>query len=514
MAPPEFHVFLSHNSKDKSSIRKLAVALRKRSIKVWLDEEELVPGENWQPAMAKAIVNSLAVAVCIGPSGIGPWEDEEMQGALTIAVREKRRVIPVILPSAPPEHPELSLFLTNRTWVDLRHGITDAGLTKLIWGIKGAKQNQQPSIDVSRKVLIEAALRCAVCGASVTLDEAPLVPCDASLAPTADNLLCLCANCRTKATSERWETNTLLKYKRSPWVHRELEAIPSRSADEPKLVEIRISLPFKDFDEDESRWLQYALAGFLHISPDNVTITDAFEGSTRVVVSLPKEAAERLLRAFERHDSGVSEFLFPLMAIDAKNAGEPSMTDLREGVESAWSQAFVLLWPTAFKSARGVTTDPRDAEEAAADALMHLTKRVDRVANFTELPAIVATFSKRRAINLLRKSSAAKRSSASEPISLDETIDSTSKPEGSPLKALEMTELLSELDRALSRLDPFTSRLLKEKYAEGYSYEELSNRHKIPIGTLCVRAMRGLRILKKSLSAEVMENFGEYLKRH
>jgi hypothetical protein len=33
-----FDVFLSHNSKDKPRVRKLAVALRDRGLRVWLDE--------------------------------------------------------------------------------------------------------------------------------------------------------------------------------------------------------------------------------------------------------------------------------------------------------------------------------------------------------------------------------------------------------------------------------------------------------------------------------------------
>jgi hypothetical protein len=133
-----FDVFLSHNSKDKPAVRELGRALGHCGVKVWLDENELVPGENWQNGLVSGILRSIAVAVCIGQVGIGPWEDEEMQASLAIAVREKRRIIPVMLPNA-PDKPDLSLFLANRTWVDLRAGFTEDGLAKLIWGITGKK---------------------------------------------------------------------------------------------------------------------------------------------------------------------------------------------------------------------------------------------------------------------------------------------------------------------------------------------------------------------------------------
>jgi hypothetical protein len=80
--------------------------------------------------------------VLIGKDGLGPWEDEEMQGALVIAARTMRPCIPVLLPGASAQ-PQLPMFLVNRTWVDLRAGFSDEGLTRLVWGITGRK----PGVD-------------------------------------------------------------------------------------------------------------------------------------------------------------------------------------------------------------------------------------------------------------------------------------------------------------------------------------------------------------------------------
>lgn len=146
--PYEFDVFLSHNSKDKPAVRELAAALRKCNVIVWLDEDELPPGRNWQPLIEQGIKHSRSVAVLIGKDGIGPWENEEMQGALILAVKDKRPVIPVVLPDA-PSCPELPLFLTNRTWVDLRPSITDVHLDKLVWGITGTKPKSRAKAPVS-----------------------------------------------------------------------------------------------------------------------------------------------------------------------------------------------------------------------------------------------------------------------------------------------------------------------------------------------------------------------------
>ncbi|MEA3275129.1 MAG: toll/interleukin-1 receptor domain-containing protein [Pseudomonadota bacterium] len=138
---PGFHVFVSHNSSDKPTVRALKQLLVIREIRVWLDEDELRPGLTWQDKLEQGIKSSDSVAVCVAADGLGPWEDEEMQAALRLAVTRKLPVIPVLLPGA-SERVELPMFLGNRTWVDLRSGLVDPGLEKLLWGITGVHPRQ------------------------------------------------------------------------------------------------------------------------------------------------------------------------------------------------------------------------------------------------------------------------------------------------------------------------------------------------------------------------------------
>lgn len=140
----EFDVFLSHNSKDKPAVRELSRRLVERNIRVWLDEDQLIPGRNWQPLLEQGIAESKTGAVLVGKDGLGPWVDEEMQALLRQAASDGKPVIPVLLPRA-PKKPELPLFLTNRTWADLRGGFTDQGLDKLVWGITGTPSGAAPA---------------------------------------------------------------------------------------------------------------------------------------------------------------------------------------------------------------------------------------------------------------------------------------------------------------------------------------------------------------------------------
>ncbi len=137
-AEKPFDVFLSHNSKNKPAVIELGGKLRDRGLRVWLDEWELVPGRDWQKALEEVIDTAKSAAVLVGKDGLGPWEERETRGCLSQFVERGMPVIPVLLPGA-PRKPNLPLFLTGLTWVDLRGGLTGQGLDRLQWGITDKK---------------------------------------------------------------------------------------------------------------------------------------------------------------------------------------------------------------------------------------------------------------------------------------------------------------------------------------------------------------------------------------
>jgi hypothetical protein len=137
IAKSDFDVFLCHNGKDKPEVKKIGEQLKKHGILPWLDEWELRPGIPWQPLLEQQIEKVKSAAVFIGKSGIGPWEDVELQAFLREFVKRGCPVIPVLLPDAPRE-PQLPLFLRGITWVDFRKQEPDP-MEQLIWGITGKR---------------------------------------------------------------------------------------------------------------------------------------------------------------------------------------------------------------------------------------------------------------------------------------------------------------------------------------------------------------------------------------
>jgi len=134
-----YDVFLCHNSADKPDVRWTAECLRERDIRPWLDEDELTPGRPWQVELEKQIEHIQAAAVFVGPSGIGPWQNNEMRAFLDEFAERQCPLIPVLLPGA--DTPALPRFLRGYTWVDLREK-DETGISRLIWGILGRKPGQ------------------------------------------------------------------------------------------------------------------------------------------------------------------------------------------------------------------------------------------------------------------------------------------------------------------------------------------------------------------------------------
>ena len=120
-AEEEPQLFLSHAGEDTAAVKELAARLRQGGVKVWLDADELRPGDDWMQALEDALDASDAFAVYIGRSGIGRWIGREVRVALDRNAKDPRfRFIPILGPGADPE--SLPRFAAQHHWLDLREG--------------------------------------------------------------------------------------------------------------------------------------------------------------------------------------------------------------------------------------------------------------------------------------------------------------------------------------------------------------------------------------------------------
>jgi hypothetical protein len=124
-------VFLSHSSKDKWFVRRLATDLVQLKIKPWLDEWEIRAGESIPQKIGQGLEHSQCVVLVLsGNSTASKWVEREWQSKYWDEVeRNEVQVIPVLL--ADCEVPQL---LKGKKYADFRKDYSE-GLTELILAI-------------------------------------------------------------------------------------------------------------------------------------------------------------------------------------------------------------------------------------------------------------------------------------------------------------------------------------------------------------------------------------------
>ncbi|AFY33551.1 GUN4 domain-containing protein [Calothrix sp. PCC 7507] len=145
MNQPQFDVFLAHNSLDKPQVRVVAAALKLRGLEVWIDEEQISPGQIFQVEIQKAIQKVKTAVIFIGKQGLGRWQTIELPTLYSQFMQAENvtTVIPVLLPDV-KEIPKDLLFLTQHHWVSFANGIDDVeALYQLEWGITGRKPERK-----------------------------------------------------------------------------------------------------------------------------------------------------------------------------------------------------------------------------------------------------------------------------------------------------------------------------------------------------------------------------------
>ena len=91
-------VFLCHSSKDKPAVRDLYSRLKEKKLDPWLDEENLIPGQEWDYEISKAVHSSHVVIVCLSAHSVtkAGYLQREIREVLDVADEQPEGTIYVI----------------------------------------------------------------------------------------------------------------------------------------------------------------------------------------------------------------------------------------------------------------------------------------------------------------------------------------------------------------------------------------------------------------------------------
>ena len=132
----DYDVFVSYARSDGAAASELNGWLCAQGLRTFFDRSALRPGLRWVPALEEAIGRSKAVAIFVGPHGIGNTQQYERELALIRQTGDKTfPVIPVLLPGcdSPPTG-----FLQLLTWVDLSKGKSVREQTESLESLRAA----------------------------------------------------------------------------------------------------------------------------------------------------------------------------------------------------------------------------------------------------------------------------------------------------------------------------------------------------------------------------------------
>ena len=91
-------VFLCHASDDKPVVRELYKRLQSEGFDPWLDEENLLPGQDWKHEISRAVRDSDVVLVCLSENSVSKtgYVQREIKVALDVADEQPEGAIFIV----------------------------------------------------------------------------------------------------------------------------------------------------------------------------------------------------------------------------------------------------------------------------------------------------------------------------------------------------------------------------------------------------------------------------------
>ncbi|MGZ4400228.1 MAG: RNA polymerase sigma factor [Gaiellaceae bacterium] len=152
--------------------------------------------------------------------------------------------------------------------------------------------------------------------------------------------------------------------------------------------------------------------------------------------------------------------------------------------------------PRVERICRRELVDEQDAQDAAQEALIKLCQRIGQFRG----EARFSTWLHRLVVNTCRDAAGRRSLRRCEP--LERQLEERPSGEPDPERAAVLSELRGELGRGLSALTPLQAQVVVLKDVLDLSFEQISARAGLPVGTAKCYAHRGRKLLRERLGRE------------
>ncbi|MCM3342725.1 toll/interleukin-1 receptor domain-containing protein [Paenibacillus sp. MER TA 81-3] len=140
-------LFLSHSSKDKFFVRKLAEELTQNGVKVWIDEAEIKIGDSLIEKITAGVKDADYLVIVLSHNSVeSTWVQKELQMAISREMLGTKVILPLLI-----EKCEIPLFLQDKLYADFTNpDHFDKSFTQLLHAV-GIENNQQSQKAATKK---------------------------------------------------------------------------------------------------------------------------------------------------------------------------------------------------------------------------------------------------------------------------------------------------------------------------------------------------------------------------
>ena len=181
----------------------------------------------------------------------------------------------------------------------------------------------------------------------------------------------------------------------------------------------------------------------------------------------------------------------------------PDYNEIRRGDAGAWSHGFKILWGVAHASCYSALKNcpAVDKDLVIADAVTEVIPKVAEIRSWDEFKALTARVAWCRAIDAIRKSKAQKYGGG-QIDSLEDMLKEPASPRSQrPDEDLYQKEIWGSYQRCAQDLNPKSRKVMELKLLEQFTQREISEKLRIPQGTVGVMIMKVIQTVRRCLEA-------------
>src|ERR1700730_16219985 len=116
---PPLQVFLCHSTTDKPAVRALYTFLVSEGFRPWLDEKDLIAGQDWELTIRNTVRTSQVVIVCLSPQAVTKTGFVQKEIRLALDVADEQPEGSIFLIPLRLEKCDVPSRLSRWQWVDL-----------------------------------------------------------------------------------------------------------------------------------------------------------------------------------------------------------------------------------------------------------------------------------------------------------------------------------------------------------------------------------------------------------